>query len=40
LLPCLLFFNVDEKDSMSFSGPIEDMFGYTVQQFQNSEGKW
>ncbi|XP_027031206.1 integrin alpha-1 [Tachysurus fulvidraco] len=40
LPPCLLLFNVDEKDSMSFSGPIEDMFGYTVQQFQNSEGKW
>ncbi|TSM12537.1 Integrin alpha-1 [Bagarius yarrelli] len=41
LLPsCLLFFNVDEKSGMSFSGPIEDMFGYTVQQFENSEGKW
>uniref|UniRef100_A0A7N8XLD2 Integrin, alpha 1 n=1 Tax=Mastacembelus armatus TaxID=205130 RepID=A0A7N8XLD2_9TELE len=25
---------------MSFSGPLEDMFGYTVQQFENSEGKW
>uniref|UniRef100_A0A3B1J0P4 Integrin subunit alpha 1 n=1 Tax=Astyanax mexicanus TaxID=7994 RepID=A0A3B1J0P4_ASTMX len=25
---------------MSFSGPVEDMFGYTVQQFENSEGKW
>ncbi|KAI5099552.1 integrin alpha-1 isoform X2 [Silurus meridionalis] len=25
---------------MSFSGPIEDMFGYTVQQFENNEGKW
>uniref|UniRef100_A0AAR2JSF7 VWFA domain-containing protein n=1 Tax=Pygocentrus nattereri TaxID=42514 RepID=A0AAR2JSF7_PYGNA len=21
-------------------GPVEDMFGYTVQQFENSEGKW
>ncbi|KAK3549938.1 hypothetical protein QTP86_016875, partial [Hemibagrus guttatus] len=31
---------MDEKNSMSFSGPIEDMFGYTVQQFENSEGKW
>ncbi|XP_060764867.1 integrin alpha-1 isoform X2 [Neoarius graeffei] len=41
MLPsCLLFFNVDEKNGMSFSGPIEDMFGYTVQQFENSEGKW
>ncbi|XP_053371496.1 integrin alpha-1 [Clarias gariepinus] len=37
---CLLFFNVDEKNGMSFEGPIEDMFGYTVQQFENSEGKW
>ncbi|XP_026798460.3 integrin alpha-1 [Pangasianodon hypophthalmus] len=37
---CLLSFNVDEKNGMSFSGPIEDMFGYTVQQFNNSEGKW
>ncbi|XP_066507809.1 integrin alpha-1 [Hoplias malabaricus] len=37
---CLLFFNVDEKGGMSFSGPVEDMFGYTVQQFENSEGKW
>ncbi|XP_053153192.1 integrin alpha-1 isoform X2 [Hemicordylus capensis] len=25
---------------MSFSGPVEDMFGYTVQQFENEEGKW
>ncbi|KAG7322874.1 hypothetical protein KOW79_014220 [Hemibagrus wyckioides] len=40
LPPCLLFFNMDEKNSMSFSGPIEDMFGYTVQQFENKEGKW
>uniref|UniRef100_A0AAR2IZG8 VWFA domain-containing protein n=1 Tax=Pygocentrus nattereri TaxID=42514 RepID=A0AAR2IZG8_PYGNA len=40
LLPCLSFFNVDEKNGMSFSGPVEDMFGYTVQQFENSEGKW
>uniref|UniRef100_A0A8C3AZX9 Integrin, alpha 1 n=1 Tax=Cyclopterus lumpus TaxID=8103 RepID=A0A8C3AZX9_CYCLU len=28
------------KNSMSFEGPLEDMFGYTVQQFENSEGKW
>uniref|UniRef100_A0A4W4H060 Integrin, alpha 1 n=1 Tax=Electrophorus electricus TaxID=8005 RepID=A0A4W4H060_ELEEL len=40
LLPCLLFFNVDEKNGMSFTGPVDDMFGYTVQQFENSEGKW
>ncbi|EHB11692.1 Integrin alpha-1 [Heterocephalus glaber] len=25
---------------MSFSGPVEDMFGYTVQQYANEEGKW
>uniref|UniRef100_A0AAY4EAR0 VWFA domain-containing protein n=1 Tax=Denticeps clupeoides TaxID=299321 RepID=A0AAY4EAR0_9TELE len=40
LLPCSLFFNVDEKNGMQFTGPVEDMFGYTVQQFENSEGKW
>uniref|UniRef100_A0A672KX46 Integrin subunit alpha 1 n=1 Tax=Sinocyclocheilus grahami TaxID=75366 RepID=A0A672KX46_SINGR len=40
LLPWLACFNVDEKNQMSFSGPVEDMFGYTVQQFENSEGKW
>ncbi|XP_076875921.1 integrin alpha-1 [Brachyhypopomus gauderio] len=40
LLPAFLFFNVDEKNGMSFTGPVEDMFGYTVQQFENSEGKW
>uniref|UniRef100_A0A9J7Y8U5 Integrin subunit alpha 1 n=1 Tax=Cyprinus carpio carpio TaxID=630221 RepID=A0A9J7Y8U5_CYPCA len=28
------------KNKMSFSGPVEDLFGYTVQQFENSEGKW
>ena len=33
-------FNVDQKNGLSFSGPLEDMFGYTVQQFENSEGKW
>ena len=32
--------NVDVKNSMSFSGPLEDMFGYTVQQYENEEGKW
>ncbi|XP_068430110.1 integrin alpha-1 isoform X2 [Clinocottus analis] len=40
LLPCVLSFNVDQKNSLSFEGPLEDMFGYTVQQFENSEGKW
>lgn len=25
---------------MTFSGPVEDMFGYTVQQYENEEGKW
>lgn len=40
LLTCVFSFNVDQKNSLSFSGPLEDMFGYTVQQFENSEGKW
>uniref|UniRef100_A0A4W5M9T9 Integrin, alpha 1 n=1 Tax=Hucho hucho TaxID=62062 RepID=A0A4W5M9T9_9TELE len=40
LLPCVLSFNVDDKNGESFNGPLEDMFGYTVQQFENSEGKW
>uniref|UniRef100_A0A8C5A9V2 VWFA domain-containing protein n=1 Tax=Gadus morhua TaxID=8049 RepID=A0A8C5A9V2_GADMO len=40
LLPCLLSFNVDQKTGLSFSGPLEDMFGYSVQQFANAEGKW
>ncbi|KAJ8396607.1 hypothetical protein AAFF_G00016730 [Aldrovandia affinis] len=40
LLRCLLSFNVDEKNGMTFSGSVDDMFGYTVQQFENSEGKW
>ncbi|KAL0965809.1 hypothetical protein UPYG_G00286060 [Umbra pygmaea] len=40
LLPCVLAFNVDEKNGLSFSGPLEDMFGYSVQQFENDEGKW
>uniref|UniRef100_A0A8C5EIZ7 VWFA domain-containing protein n=1 Tax=Gouania willdenowi TaxID=441366 RepID=A0A8C5EIZ7_GOUWI len=39
-LTCVLSFNVDQKNGLSFSGPLEDMFGYTVQQFENSEGKW
>lgn len=40
LLACVLSFNVDEKNGLSFNGPLEDMFGYTIQQFENSEGKW
>lgn len=40
LLTCTLSFNVDQKNGLSFSGPLDDMFGYTVQQFENSEGKW
>ncbi|KAG7271548.1 hypothetical protein CRUP_004011, partial [Coryphaenoides rupestris] len=40
LLPGLLSFNVDQKTGLSFDGPLEDMFGYSVQQFVNSEGKW
>lgn len=41
LLSCALGFNVDQKNGMSFTGgSLEDMFGYTVQQFENSEGKW
>ncbi|KAG9353743.1 hypothetical protein JZ751_011865 [Albula glossodonta] len=40
LLHCLLSFNVDEKNGMTFSGSVDDLFGYTVQQFENSEGKW
>uniref|UniRef100_A0A8C9SZY6 Integrin subunit alpha 1 n=1 Tax=Scleropages formosus TaxID=113540 RepID=A0A8C9SZY6_SCLFO len=33
-------FNVNQKNHMTFSGPVEDMFGYSVQQFENNEGKW
>ncbi|XP_042307193.1 integrin alpha-1 [Sceloporus undulatus] len=40
VLHLTLSFNVDVKDTMTFSGPVEDMFGYTVQQFENEEGKW
>ncbi|XP_069483359.1 integrin alpha-1 isoform X2 [Ambystoma mexicanum] len=36
----VLSFNVDVKNAMTFSGPVEDMFGYTVQQYENEEGKW
>ncbi|XP_016054173.1 PREDICTED: integrin alpha-1-like [Miniopterus natalensis] len=25
---------------MTFSGPVADLFGYTVQQYENAEGKW
>ncbi|XP_075397137.1 integrin alpha-1 isoform X2 [Tenrec ecaudatus] len=40
LLGFCVSFNVDVKNSMTFSGPVEDMFGYTVQQYENEEGKW
>ncbi|TKS84691.1 Integrin alpha-1 CD49 antigen-like family member A [Collichthys lucidus] len=40
LLACVFSFNVDQKNAVPFSGPLDDMFGYTVQQFENSEGKW
>ncbi|KAJ6669912.1 hypothetical protein lerEdw1_000461 [Lerista edwardsae] len=40
ILHLTVTFNVDVKDTMTFSGPVEDMFGYTVQQFENEEGKW
>ncbi|XP_057674414.1 integrin alpha-1 isoform X1 [Corythoichthys intestinalis] len=40
VLVCVSSFNVDQKNSLSFNGPLEEMFGYTVQQFENSEGKW
>ncbi|XP_053304046.1 integrin alpha-1 [Spea bombifrons] len=33
-------FNVDVKNGLSFSGSVDDMFGYTIQQFENEEGKW
>ncbi|XP_041048453.1 integrin alpha-1 isoform X1 [Carcharodon carcharias] len=33
-------FNVDVKKPMIFTGSQEDMFGYTVKQFENEEGKW
>ncbi|XP_018592370.1 integrin alpha-1 isoform X2 [Scleropages formosus] len=39
-LQCLETFNVNQKNHMTFSGPVEDMFGYSVQQFENNEGKW
>lgn len=40
MLAGVLSFNVDQKNSLSFNGPLEDLFGYTVQQFENHEGKW
>ncbi|CAK6444101.1 unnamed protein product [Pipistrellus nathusii] len=40
VLRLCLSFNVDVKNSMTFSGPVEDLFGYTVQQYANEEGKW
>ncbi|XP_072353166.1 integrin alpha-1 [Scyliorhinus torazame] len=33
-------FNVDVENPMIFSGSQEDMFGYTVKQFENEERKW
>uniref|UniRef100_UPI00398F4ED9 integrin alpha-1 n=1 Tax=Pristiophorus japonicus TaxID=55135 RepID=UPI00398F4ED9 len=33
-------FNVDVKNPMIFTGSQGDMFGYTVKQFENREGKW
>ncbi|XP_069780423.1 integrin alpha-1 [Narcine bancroftii] len=33
-------FNVDMKSPMIFTGSQGDMFGYTVKQFANEEGKW
>ncbi|XP_039399347.1 integrin alpha-1 isoform X2 [Mauremys reevesii] len=40
LLHLCASFNVDVKNAMMFSGSVEDMFGYTVQQYENEEGKW
>ncbi|XP_044876469.1 integrin alpha-1 [Mauremys mutica] len=40
LLHLCASFNVDVKNAMTFSGSVEDMFGYTVQQYENEEGKW
>lgn len=40
LLHLVVSSNVDVKNSLTFSGPLEDMFGYTVQQYENEEGKW
>ncbi|XP_060678657.1 integrin alpha-1 [Hemiscyllium ocellatum] len=33
-------FNVDVKNPLVFTGSQDDMFGYTVKQFENDEGKW
>ncbi|XP_032886806.1 integrin alpha-1 [Amblyraja radiata] len=33
-------FNIDMKSPMIFNGSQGDMFGYTVKQFENEEGKW
>uniref|UniRef100_A0A8D0GI95 Integrin alpha-1 n=1 Tax=Sphenodon punctatus TaxID=8508 RepID=A0A8D0GI95_SPHPU len=40
LLHLAVSFNVDVKNAMTFTGPVEDMFGYTVQQYENEDGKW
>ncbi|XP_036265678.2 integrin alpha-1 isoform X2 [Pipistrellus kuhlii] len=33
-------FNVDMRNLMTFSGPLEDLFGYPVQQYANEEEAW
>lgn len=33
-------FNVGTSGAKIFSGSAEEQFGYTVQQFSNSQGKW
>ncbi|CAL8345651.1 unnamed protein product [Lota lota] len=33
-------FNIGTGDPTVFSGPVDEEFGYTVQQFKNHQGKW
>ncbi|XP_023678845.1 integrin alpha-2 [Paramormyrops kingsleyae] len=33
-------FNIGTAGAKIFSGPVEEEFGYTVQQFKNYQGKW
>ncbi|KAG7278274.1 hypothetical protein CRUP_036351, partial [Coryphaenoides rupestris] len=33
-------FNVGTADPKIFNGPVNEEFGYTVQQFKNHQGKW
>uniref|UniRef100_A0A4W3JYQ4 Integrin subunit alpha 1 n=1 Tax=Callorhinchus milii TaxID=7868 RepID=A0A4W3JYQ4_CALMI len=40
LLQLASSFNLDVKNPMIFNGSQADMFGYTVKQFENEEGKW